>query len=199
MSYVPPKPSHCSRLVRSIFSIPVTITALPSAPGLPKPSQHCSFTGPAHGAGWCILCSPLPFRGLCSTIQRLVWAPRPKWCALSLQLVAAVYRLGCAWWPAFPVSCTGRLGKVFVLLQQILLMIFHKFWWQVWEALVSLLSSVCPLVSHKASALLENVWLNLPSLCLEFVEHQVFYVSHVRTGLLLKNCESLILLTTLRL
>lgn len=196
-------PKSCTAL-KGITFLLCLITALDlhclpsvhSAPGLPKSSQHCSCTGAAPGAAWHVLCSALPFGGLHSAIWRLVWAPRPKWCALSWQLSAAVYRLGYAWWPTFPMSCTCRLCKVFVLRippNSSLQMIFHKCLVTGWRAtgFSAEHSSACPLVSHRASALLKSVWLNLPSLCLEIVEHRLFYVSYTRTSLHLKSCESL--------
>lgn len=68
-------------------------------------------------------------------------------------------------------------------------------WWQVWEPLMYLLSTAQCVHWYLTELLLyfKSVWLNLPSLCLEFVEHQLFYVLCVRTGLLFKSFETLIL------
>lgn len=76
--------------------------------GLPKNSQHCNC---AEAAAWFYLLLVV----LCSAIWRLVWAQRPRYCALSWQLAAVVYSLDYTRWPTFPTSCTHKLLIVFVL------------------------------------------------------------------------------------
>lgn len=111
-------------------------------------------------------------------------------------------RLGYAWSMHFPWAVHVNFPKSLCSgSHQILLFKWFSTntWWQVWEPLVSLLSTAQCVHWYLTELLLyfKSVWINLPSLCLEFIEHQRFYVSCVRTGLLLRSFESLILWTTL--
>ena len=179
--------SHCSKLALSTFDTLVTFNALSSALGLAKNLTACNCTEAA--AWFCLLLVVL-----CPAIRRLAWAQRPRCCALSWQLTAIVYSLDYTWWPTFPMSCTCRLLKIFVLMippNTSCWMMFHK--WQAWEPVVQHGLQYVHDCLTELLVCFKSVWQNFVSLCLEFVEHQVFCMSHLSTGLLLRSCKSLIL------
>lgn len=99
-----------------------------------------------HQSSWIVV--PLA-SGACSAIWRLVWAQRPRGCALSWQICAFINILCHAQWAVFPTCCTCRLLKVFAQnpTEFLFKQCFPGAWWQAWQPVMHPPSMACSMSS----------------------------------------------------